>query len=84
MYTIGKRKDIVAARLRGQSYEEVRNRFQRKFRKPAPSRGNIQILVNKFMRTGSVAEQDDQQYPPKTWRLSKTRLSVVHMRPLAV
>ena len=82
MYTIEERIDIVAARLRGQSYEEVRNRFQRK---PAPSRGKIQILVNKFMRTGSVAEEprtDDKQYLSKTWRLSKMRLSVVHMHPL--
>lgn len=64
MYTIEERIEIVAARLRGQSYEEVRNRFERKFRKPAPTRGNIQILVNKFMRTGSVRDE------PRTGRPS--------------
>lgn len=45
---------IVSARLLGLSYQQVQHGFERKFRKPVPTRANIRLLVNKFMRTGRV------------------------------
>ncbi|KAJ9585869.1 hypothetical protein L9F63_020482 [Diploptera punctata] len=43
MFTIEERIEIVAARLRGQSYEEVRDRFQRK-----PSRETCILICYNF------------------------------------
>ncbi|KAJ4442650.1 hypothetical protein ANN_04239 [Periplaneta americana] len=57
MYTVEERIAVVAGRLRGQTYLQVRAAFERRFRKPAPTQQNIQMLVNKFLRTGSVADE---------------------------
>jgi transposase len=48
---------IVTARLHGLSYQQVQQSFERQFRKPAPTRANIRLLVNKFKRTGSVLDE---------------------------
>ena len=57
MLTIEERIALVSARLRLLSYEQVRQDFERKFHKPAPTRANIRMLVNKFKRTGSVVDE---------------------------
>ena len=49
---------VVSARLRGMAYEQTRADFARKFRKPGPIRLGIKNLVNKFQRTGSVADEE--------------------------
>lgn len=56
MLTLEERIAVVGARLRGLSYEAVQAEFVRKFGKPGPTRANIRLLVNKFQRTGSVAD----------------------------
>jgi hypothetical protein len=53
MLNIEERVAIVSAQLRGFSYQQVKQSFERKFRKPDP-RANIRLLVNKCKRTGSV------------------------------
>ncbi|PSN58023.1 hypothetical protein C0J52_02021 [Blattella germanica] len=57
MLTIEERIALLSARLRLLSYEQVRQDFERKFHKPAPTRANIRMLVNKFKRTGSVVDE---------------------------
>lgn len=57
MLTIEERVYIVSARLRGLSYIEVQQAFTRKFHKPGPTRANIWLLLNKFQRTGNVADE---------------------------
>jgi hypothetical protein len=39
------------------SYQQVQQNFEQKFRKPAPTKANIQLLVNKFKGTGSVLDE---------------------------
>ena len=39
------------------SYDQVCQEFERKFHRPTPTRANIQKLVNKFKRTGSVLHE---------------------------
>ena len=68
MFTVEERIAVVVGRVRGQTYRQVREAFQRRFRKPAPKQQNIQILVNKFMRTGSVADEQRSGRPPHTKR----------------
>jgi hypothetical protein len=53
MLNIEERVAIVSERLRGLSYQQVKQGFQRKFRKPVPARANIRFLFKKFKRTGS-------------------------------
>jgi transposase len=48
---------VVFARLCGLSYQQAQQGFERKFRKPAPTRANIRLLVNKFKRTGSGLDE---------------------------
>lgn len=50
------RDAVVGARLRRLSYAQVQEEFRRKFHKPAPTRANIRLLVNKFQRTGNVSD----------------------------
>lgn len=57
MLTIEERVYIVSARLRGLSYIEVQQAFTRKFHKPGPTRANVRLLLNKFQRTGNVADE---------------------------
>ena len=40
------------------TYEQAREDFARKLRKPDPTRLDIKNLVNKFQRTGSVADEE--------------------------
>ena len=56
MLTIEERVAVVGARLRRLSYAQVQEEFRRKFHKPAPTRANIRLLVNKFQRTGNVSD----------------------------
>ncbi|PSN48236.1 hypothetical protein C0J52_03592 [Blattella germanica] len=49
---------VVSARLRGMTYEQTRADFAHRFRKPGPTRLAIKNLVNKFQRTGSVADEE--------------------------
>jgi hypothetical protein len=48
---------IVSVQLRGLSYQQMQQGFEQKFRKPVPTRANIQLLINKFKRTGSVLNE---------------------------
>lgn len=54
---------LVTFRLRGLTYEQVREAFTRRFRKPAPTRKNIRTLVNKFQRTGRVDDEERSGRP---------------------
>ncbi|KAJ4445023.1 hypothetical protein ANN_06822 [Periplaneta americana] len=44
----------------------VRQNFERRFRKPGPSRQAIRDLVNKFQRTGNVADEERSGRPATT------------------
>ena len=71
MLTKEERIAVVSARLRGMTYEQTRTDFARKFRKPGPTRLAIKNLVNKFQRTGSVADEERPgrpAVPPDTVR----------------
>jgi transposase len=57
MLNIEERVTTVSAGLRGLSYQHVQHSFERKFRKPAPVRASIRLLVNRFKRTGSVLDE---------------------------
>jgi hypothetical protein len=57
MLNIEERVRIVSAQLRGWSYQQVRRDFERKFRKPPPTRASIRLLVNKLKRTGNVLDE---------------------------
>ena len=57
MLTTEERTAVACARLRGLTYEKVREEFTLKFRKEGPSRHAIKDLVNKFKRTGSVLDE---------------------------
>jgi hypothetical protein len=46
MINIEERVAIVSTQLRGLSYQQVQQNFEPKFRKPAPTRANIRLLVN--------------------------------------
>jgi transposase len=56
MLNIESRVAIVSVQLRGLSYQQVQQNFEGKFRKPAPTRASIRLVVNKFKRTGSVLD----------------------------
>ncbi|PSN31519.1 hypothetical protein C0J52_23539 [Blattella germanica] len=58
MLTKEERIAAVSARLRGMMYEQTRADFARRFRKSGPTRLAIKNLVNKFQRTGSVADEE--------------------------
>ena len=49
---------VDSARVRGMTYEQTRADFVRKFRKSCPIRLAMKNLVNKFQRTGSVADEE--------------------------
>jgi transposase len=57
MINTEEREAVVCLRLHGLSCQQVQRSFERKFRKPAPSRANIRLLVNRFKRTGSVLDE---------------------------
>ncbi|PSN37744.1 hypothetical protein C0J52_22727 [Blattella germanica] len=66
MYSIDERIAVVSYRLRGMTYDEARDNFTRKFLKPAPTRHAIKNMVNKFKRTGSVADEQRTGRPAVT------------------
>lgn len=66
MLTKEERIAVVSARLRGMTYEQVRTDFARRFRKTGPTRLAIKTLVNKFQRTGSVADEERPGRPAIT------------------
>ena len=55
MLSIEEQIAVVCGRLRGWTYQRVQEDFNRRFRKPGPNRKTINKLVNKFKRTGNVA-----------------------------
>jgi hypothetical protein len=57
MLDIEEKVAIVSARLLTLSYQQVQQNFERNFRKSAPSRDNMRLVVNKFKRTGSVLDE---------------------------
>jgi hypothetical protein len=71
--------------LRGLSYQQMHRSFEWKFRKPARTRVNVRLLVNKFKRTGSEldgkcsdrpqASEDDVGCIEQSPRASVRRLS---------
>ena len=63
MFTMEKTIALVTFRLRGLTYEQVREAFNRRFQKPAPTRMNIRTLVNKFQRTGRVDDEERSGRP---------------------
>ena len=68
MLTKEERIAVVSARLRGMTYVQTRADFARKFRKPGPTRLAIMNLVNKFQRTGSVADEERSRETGRTTR----------------
>lgn len=64
MFTIAERITILEYRLRGETYAEMQRLFERKYQKDAPTRLAIRKLVNKFRRTGSVADERRAGRPP--------------------
>ena len=64
MFTVEEWIAVVVGHVRGQTYRQVREAFQRRFRKPAPMHQNIQMLFNKFMRTWSLADEQRSGRPP--------------------
>ncbi|PSN33099.1 hypothetical protein C0J52_19408 [Blattella germanica] len=83
MFTIEERISVVVGRLRGQTYRQVRESFERRFRKPAPTQQNIQLLVNKFMRTGSVADEQRIGRPPTSQETVETIREAIERSPHA-
>ena len=83
MFTVGERIALVVGRVRGQTYRQVREAFQRRFRKPAPTQQNIQMLVNKFMRTGSVADEQWSGRPPTSQERVETIREAIERSPRA-
>ena len=63
MFTMEERIALVTFRLHGLTYEQVREAFTCRFRKPAPTRMNIRTLVNKFQRTGRVDDEERSGRP---------------------
>jgi hypothetical protein len=57
MLNIEDRVAISSARMRGLSYQQVQQAFERKFRKPTPTRANIRLPLNKFKRPGSALDE---------------------------
>lgn len=64
MLSINEFTAVASLRLLQMSYEEDRKDFVRKFKKPVPSRQAIPDLVNKFQRTGNVADVECSGMPP--------------------
>ena len=83
MFTVEQRIAVVVGRVRGQTYRQVREAFQRRFRKQAPTQQNIQMLVNKFMRTGSVADEQRSSRPPTSQERVKTIREAIERSPRA-
>ncbi|KAJ9592346.1 hypothetical protein L9F63_001115 [Diploptera punctata] len=57
MFSKEERIAIVSLKLRGLTYVQVQERFQARFQKAAPTRTNIRLLLNKFLRTGSILDE---------------------------
>ena len=57
--------------------------FQGRFRKPAPTQQNIQMLVNKFMRTGAVADEQRSGRPPISQERVDTIREAIERSPRA-
>ena len=83
MFTVEERISVVVGRVTGQRYRQVRDAFQRRFRKPAPTQLNIQMLVNKFMRTGSVADEQWSGRPPTPQERVETIREAIERSPYA-
>lgn len=56
MLSIEERITVVCGRLRGWTYQWIQKDFNRRYRKPGSNRKTISKLVNKFKRTGNVAD----------------------------
>ena len=83
MFTVEERIAVVVGRVRGQKYQQVREAFQRRFRKPVPMQQNIRMLVNKFMRMGSVADEQRSGRPPKSKERVETIREAIEHSPRA-
>ena len=83
MFTVEELIAVVVGRVRGQKYRQVREAFQRRFRKPSPTQQNIQMLVNKFMRTGSVADEQRPGRPPTSQGRVETIRDAIERSPSA-
>ena len=57
MFSMEEGVAIVFAQVHRLSYEDARAEFTHKFRKPAPTRAHIHLLVNKFEHTDSVCDE---------------------------
>ena len=55
MLSIEEQIAVVCEKLCGWTYQRVQEDFNCRFRKPGPNRKTINKLVNKFKRTGNVA-----------------------------
>jgi hypothetical protein len=60
-----KRVAIISARLRGLSYQHGQQGSERKFRKPASTRANTRLLVNRFKGIG-IALDEQRSGRPQT------------------
>ena len=65
----------VVGRVRGQTYRQAREAYQRRFRKPAPTQQNIQMLVN----TGSVADEQRSVWPPTSQERVETICEAIEL-----
>jgi hypothetical protein len=78
---------IVSARLCGLSCQQLQQGFERKFRKPAPTRANIRLLFNKFKRRGSVLDEKRSGRPQTSKDdagMFSKQLSKAHVHQFAV
>ena len=71
MLNIEERMDIVCGRKKRLRNAVVYAMYVRKFHKPAP-RANTRILVNKFLRTGSVIDESCSGRPRTSPELVKS------------
>ena len=83
MFTVEERIAVVVGRVRGQTYRQVSEVFQRRFRKPDPTQQNIQMLVNKCMRTGSLADKQRSGRPHTSQERVETIREAIERSPRA-
>ncbi|GFV36032.1 hypothetical protein TNCV_2867901 [Trichonephila clavipes] len=57
MFSLEERIATISWKLDGKTYEDDCQQYQRKYRKQIPTGANIRLLVNKFRRIGSVADE---------------------------
>jgi hypothetical protein len=83
MLNTEERVAIVSAPLRGLSYQQVQQYFERTFRKPTPARVYIRLLVNMFKRTGSVLDQKPSDTLQTSENVLSKQLSEAHVHQFA-